>query len=61
MMKKIAMGNKKLDASALKGVLEKNRNEMKNKAVSFFKKNTLHFEVQLEDGNLEKVYFPFPP
>jgi hypothetical protein len=39
------MGNKKLDASALKLELEKNRNEMKNKALSFFKKNTLHFEV----------------
>lgn len=34
---------------------------MKGKALAFFKKNTLHFEVQLQNGGLEKVYFPCPP
>jgi hypothetical protein len=45
MMHKLAMGNKKLDIQTLKDELEKKRSDMKNKALSFFKKNTLHFEV----------------
>lgn len=41
--------------------LKENRQKLKNQAMNFFQKNTLHIEVQREDQLIEKAYFYCPP